>query len=93
MRLTQEEHHRYTMAHFQDRSFLSVEANRRHKIDAKVQRVVLIGAEGKMKNLCAGLVTICGAKEFDVTPAGSSTAPTDTDSREDCSWIAAEVHR
>lgn len=34
--LTQQEGHRYSMAHFQDGCFLAVEANGGHEIDAQV---------------------------------------------------------
>lgn len=49
--LTQQEGHRHAMTHFQDGCLLAVDIDGGCKVDSvQVQRIVLVGAEGKVKD-------------------------------------------
>jgi len=80
------------MTHVQDGRLLTFKVDDGYEIGTR-RIIVLAGAEGKTICWYTRLITAYELKHLVITPAGSRTALTDIDNREDWTWTAPKDHR
>jgi hypothetical protein len=79
------------MTHAQDGCLLAFKIDHGREIVIR-RRSVIASTEGKVEHWCTELITAYGPGNLVIVPAGSKTALTDIDNREDWTCIAARTH-
>lgn len=84
---TQQENHGNAVTHVQDGCFLTLEIDSGHEIGTGRVHVV-VSAEGETEHWWVRLLVAYKSEPTTGTPAGSRTALTDIDNRDDWTWTA-----